>query len=78
MVSHELMLKFYDRNLPAEIYCDASKRGIGFVFQQICPKSGTKRIISCGSRTLTKSEVNWAIIELECLAIVFALQKLTG
>lgn len=76
IVSRNLKLHFYDPSLSAVIYTDASKKGLGFIFQQSCPINGENRIIQCGSRTLTASEKNYAIIELEALAGVFAFRKL--
>ena len=37
---------------------------------RICP-----HLVQCGSRSLTSTEANYAIIELECLAITWAIKK---
>ena len=36
--------------------------------------TGPDKVIQCGSRALTKAESNWAAIEVECLAIQWAIQ----
>ena len=36
---------------------------------------GEPRIIRCGSRSLTAAQKNYAVIDLECPAIVWAVQK---
>ena len=55
--------------------CDASKlHGLGFILTQQAA-SGPPRIIQCGSRALTATERNYAIIELELLAIIWAISK---
>ena len=48
--------------------------GIGFILIQT-PKSGAKRVIECGSRSLAPAETNYATIELETLAISWAIHK---
>lgn len=52
---------------------DASKNGItGILLQQ---QNGEWRIIECCSRQLTPSERNYAITELEGLAVVYSVTK---
>ncbi|XP_055598551.1 uncharacterized protein K02A2.6-like [Uranotaenia lowii] len=59
-------LRYYDVNEPLVIECDASSIGLGVaVFQ----KNG---VIGYASRTLTPTERNYAQIEKELLAILFA------
>lgn len=48
---------------------DASATGLGAVLEQ-----GSK-VIAYASRTLTKAEQNYSVIQRECLAIVFALKQ---
>ena len=63
---------------------DWSKSGIGFViFQQVCScNSNTPKccqdgwqLVFCGSRSLTASEINYAPIEGELLAVTWCLKK---
>ena len=63
------LLKFFDVNKPVRIQTDASQRGLGAcLFQQDHP-------IAYASRSLTQAEQNYAQIEKELLAIVFACNK---
>ena len=58
-----------------ELLTDASKaRGLGYaLIQTDC--GGVKKLILCGSRTLTPSEENWATLELEAKAIEYGMIK---
>lgn len=59
-------LRYYDVNEPLTIECDASSIGLGVaVFQN-------NGVIGYASRTLTATEKNYAQIEKELLAILFA------
>jgi hypothetical protein len=71
-------LAHYDENLPISVATDASTRGIAAVLYQGTLDengAGTRRIISCVSRSLSKSERNYSATKLEMLAIIFALQR---
>ena len=67
------VLAFYDANRETVLSVDASSYGLGGVLMQ---RHGTllKPVAYC-SRTLSKSEKNWAQIEKELLAAVFASEK---
>ena len=58
---------------PMEIYPDACTYGIGAVLSQRI--EGEERPIAYASRLLSKTERNYNISELECLALVWALKK---
>ncbi|XP_058444113.1 uncharacterized protein LOC131425874 [Malaya genurostris] len=66
IVSNIKTLRYYDVNEPLTIECDASSIGLGVVVYQ---KNG---IVGYASRTLTVTEKNYAQIEKELLAILFA------
>ena len=69
MITTVPVLKFYDLNEAATIQCDASEKGLGAtLLQQGQP-------VAFISRSLTKAEQNYAQIEKECLAIVFACER---
>lgn len=71
----DLIVKPFDPNLQTELLTDASKlHGLGYALMQIGP-DGKRRLIQCGSRSLNKHENNYAVIELECLAIQWAILK---
>ena len=48
---------------------DACTSGIAYILSQL-DNQGREHVISYGGRGLRKSELNWCISELECLAII--------
>ena len=68
------VLRHFDPNLPVSLFTDASRKGIGFILTQR-DKEGALRLITCSSRFLSEAEKNYAVHELECLAIVWAITK---
>ena len=77
------VLTYPDPNKPYILYTDASDECIGACLTQICDNAGEKlSTIPCEkpiyylSHKLTKSQVNWPVIEKEAFAIFYALQKL--
>jgi len=63
------LLKYYDVNDEVVIQCDASEAGLGAtLLQQGQP-------VAFASRALRDAERNYAQIEKECLAIVFACER---
>ena len=69
MLTSENLLQYYDCRKPIVIETDASTAGLGAVLLQ------EDKTVVYASRSLSKSESNYAPIELECLAIVFAMNK---
>ena len=61
------VLAYYDVKKETTIQCDASKNAVGEVLLQ------EGRPVAYASRKLLKSELNWAPIEKEMLAIVSAV-----
>ena len=68
------VLTHYDVNLPIRLECNASSVGLGAVISHEMP-DGTHRPVAYASRTLSKSERNYAQIEKEALALVFGVKK---
>ncbi|XP_019230475.1 PREDICTED: uncharacterized protein LOC109211393 [Nicotiana attenuata] len=62
-----------DWNLPFEVMCDASDIAVGAVLGQ--RKDKIFRPIYYASRTLNETRLNYATIEKELLAVVFAFDK---
>jgi hypothetical protein len=60
-------------HLPFEIMCDVSDYAVGVVLDQ--SKDKKHHTISYASKTLTRSQLNYATTEKEFLAVVFAIKK---
>ena len=67
------VLSFFDINKPTRLSTDASRQGLGFILQQKTNDEWT--LIQAGSRFLTEAESRYATIELELLAVSWAIQK---
>ena len=63
------ILAFYDQNKELILQCDASNKGLGAVLLQ------DGRPVAYKSRALSPTEVRYATIEKEMLAIVWGLEK---
>ena len=57
-----------DIEKPFDVFCDASKTGLGYVLMQ------EGRVIAYASRQLRKHEVNYPTHDLELAAVVHALK----
>ena len=69
------ILGYFDPSRPTTLATDASrKKGLGFVLRQ-ADEGGRWRVIQAGSRFLSDAETRYATIELEALAVCWALQK---
>lgn len=67
------VLKAPDNDLPFVVQTDASDKGIGAVLSQIHP-DGQEHPIAYASRKLLPRETRYAVVEKECLGIVWALK----
>ena len=68
-ISSPPVLHYYDMQKPVTLTCDASQRGL----EAACLQDGEP--VAYASRTLTQTEVRYAQIEKELLAVVFARCK---
>ena len=68
------VLAFFDVTKATRICTDASRQGLGFIMQQQTAE-GQWHLIQAGSRCLTDAEARYAVIELELLAVTWAIWK---
>ena len=68
------ILFFFDTNKPTRLCTDANRHGLGFILQQQ-NQNGTWSLTQAGSRFLSDTEGRYAIIELEMLAVCWAIIK---
>ena len=62
------MLTLPNLHGPFEVYCDASKKGLGCVLMQ------NKNVVAYASRQLKPHERNYLTHDIELAAVVFALK----
>ena len=73
-ISSPEVLAHYVPTRETIIAADASRSGLGAVLLQVQP-TGDRRPVCYASRTLTSAEKNYAVNELEALAITWASEK---
>lgn len=67
------ILGYPDEHSPTEIHCDGSGLGLGCTLVQI--QNDEERVVAYASRTLRKHEQHYSATDLECLAVLFSIQK---
>ena len=74
VLSGSLCVSHFRPDLPAILLTDASRlHGLGFAMGHIIDDKF--KVVVCGSKSLTGTQERYATIELECLAVVYAIQK---
>jgi len=68
------VLALFDMTRPIVVHCDASNYGVGAVLSHVM-EDGTEKPVSYASRTLSSAERNYATVEKEGLALVYAVKK---
>ena len=68
ILSSDPVLGYYDVGKPAVVQCDSSQSGLGAMLLQ------DRRLVEYASRALTATEQQYAQIEKELLAILFAIR----
>ena len=68
------VLVYYDSKRALKLVCDASQYGVEAVLPHVMD-NGEERPIAFVSRSLTKSETNYAQLEKEALALIFGVKK---
>ena len=67
-------LAYFNLTKETRLCTDASRQGLGFVLQQLSD-AGQWNLVQAGSHFLTPAESRYAVIELELLAIAWAVTK---
>ena len=76
ILSGPSILKHFNPSWSTSLMVDASRIGLGFVLvQQEDEEKSPFVLIQCGSRKVNPTEQRYAICELECLAVVWAIRK---
>ena len=74
-----MIVRHFDSSKPVVLLTDASRLfGLGYALGHLERDSNGKevfKIVRCGSKGLTPTQQRYSTIELECLAIVWAIQK---
>jgi hypothetical protein len=74
ILTSPLVVKPFDQKLKTELLTDASRlKGLGYALIQT-ETDGTPRLILCNSKSLTSAERGYAVIEIEGLAIQYAIE----
>ena len=70
------VLAYFDPSKETRLYTDASTLGLGFLLVQKPTNANSEwRVVQAGSRFLSDAESRYAVIELECLAVAWAIKK---
>jgi hypothetical protein len=71
-----LVLINFDPSKPTILLTDASRlKGFALVHTEVVNRKERIRLVTCGSRSLNPAEKSYAVVELEALAIKYAVKK---
>ena len=74
LLTSDMVVTHFNPNLPVTVLTDASRlHGLGFAMGHYV--DGRFKLVTCGSKALTPTQQRYATIELECLAVHFAVTK---
>ena len=68
------VLTHHNTTLPLRLAADASQYGLGAIISHVLP-NGEEKPIAFASRSLSKSEQNYAQIDKEALGLIYGVQK---
>ena len=79
IITSDLIVRHFDSTLEALLLTDASRLfGLGYALGHVETDSSGKKVfkvVRCGSKGLTPTQQRYSTIKLECLAIIWAIQK---
>jgi len=73
-LTEAFILKHPDFTKPFILYTNASKKGVGVILAQYNLEVKADYIVKYFNRSLEQAQENWSAMDLECLAIVEAVQ----
>jgi len=74
VLTEKMLVNHFDSRLPVTVLTDASRlHGIGFAMGHLI--DGKFHMVVCGSKSLTPTQRRYSTVELECLAIHYAVDK---
>ena len=74
LLTSDMVVTHFNPSLPVTVLTDASRlHGLGFNMGHYV--EGRFKLVTCGSKMLTPTQQSYATIELECLAVHFAVTK---
>ena len=74
-ISSDTCMTYFDHRTNTFLFTDANPYGISALVLQKSATEKNAKIVSFSSRALTKTEMNYAQIKRECLALVYGCEK---